>query len=206
MNQPLTKLPRDLRDPLDIQPISDRAIRRQPAFFELAVKTIAVHTATYFVAGLLALTVLDYATRFAEPDMRTWLRQTNDPIVALGPALQPLRGLLFAIAFYPLREVLFGRKHSWLVLWLVLVMIGIFSTFGPSPGSIEGLIYMTIPPGHQLGGLGEVLLQSLLLSAILCFWVNHPERRWLAWLLGGLCVLVVLLSVTGFLVARAAAP
>ena len=206
MNQPLTKLPRDLRDPLDMQPISDRAIRHQPAFFELAVKTIAVHTATYFVVGLLALIVLDYAARFAEPDMRTWLRQTNDPIVALGPALQPLRGLLFAIALYPIREALFAHKHSWLVLWLVLVMIGIFSTFGPTPGSIEGLIYMTIPPGRQLAGLVEVLLQSLLLSAILCFWVHHPERRWLAWLLGGLCGLAVLLSITGFLMARAAAP
>ena len=30
MNQPLTKLHHDLRDPLATQPISDRAIQRQP--------------------------------------------------------------------------------------------------------------------------------------------------------------------------------
>ena len=120
----------------------------------------------------------------SEPLLSPWLRQTDDAIVALGPALQPFRGLLFAIAFYPLREVIFGRKHGWLVLWLVLVVVGIFSTFGPTPGSIEGLIYTTISPGRQLGGLVEVLLQSLLLSSVLCFWINHAGRRWLAWVLG----------------------
>ena len=205
MNQLLTNLRHNRQAPRETQPINDQAIRHQPAFLELSIKTIVVHTVTYFVVGLLALTVLDYATLFAGSDMRSWLRQTNDPIVALGPALQPLRGLLFAIAFYPLREVIFGRKHGWFVLWLVLTMIGIFSTFGPTPGSVEGLIYMTIPLGHQLVGLVEVLLQSLLLSTILCFWVNHAERRWLAWLLGILLVLAVLLSVSGFVMAGMAA-
>jgi hypothetical protein len=142
---------------------------------------------------------------FAEAEMSPWLRQTDDPIVALGPALQPFRGLLFAIAFYPLREVIFGRKHGWLVLWLVLVVVGIFSTFGPTPGSIEGLIYTTISPGRQLGGLVEVLLQSLLLSSVLCFWIDHAGRRWLAWVLGILMALAVLLSITGFVMAGSAA-
>jgi hypothetical protein len=194
-----------LGQPRTAEPASAPALRRQPAFPELAAKTIVVHTATYFVVGLLALTLLDYGALFAEPQLRSWMRQTDDPIVALGPALQPLRGLLFAIAFYPLREALFGRRRGWLALWLVLVIVGIFSTFGPSPGSIEGLIYTTLPVGRQLGGLGEVLLQSLLLATILCAWVNHPERRWPAWLLGGLFVLAVLLSVMGFLIARAPA-
>jgi hypothetical protein len=201
MNQLRTTLRHTRQDRREAQLISDQAIRRQPAFLELSIKTIVVHTVTYFLVGLLAMTVLDYATLFAESDMSPWLRQTDDPIVALGPALQPLRGLLFAIAFYPLREVIFGRKHGWLVLWLVLVSIGIFSTFGPTPGSVEGLIYMTVAPGRQLVGLVEVLLQSLLLSTVLCFWVDHAERRWLAWVLGILAVL----SVTGFVLAGSAA-
>lgn len=180
---------------------SERAAGRQPAFLELSIKTIAAHTVTYFIIGLLAMTVLDYAALFAEADMRPWLRQTSDPIVALGPALQPLRGLLFALALYPLREVIFGRKRGWLVLWLVLAMVGIFSTFGPTPGSVEGLIYMTIPVGHQLIGLVEVLIQSLLLSAILCFWVDHAEQRWLAWVMGIVFALAILLSLTGFVMA-----
>lgn len=168
----------------------------------LTVKTIVVHTVTYFVVGLLAFTVFDYAASFAEPELRTYMRQTNDPIVALGPALQPIRGLLFALAFYPLRDILFGRKHGWLVTWWLLVSLGIFSTFGPAPGSVEGLIYTTLPIRDQLsGGLLEVLSQSLLLSAVLYYWVNHPEKRWLNWVMGVIFVLVILLPIMGFLAA-----
>jgi hypothetical protein len=201
----LPALQPDLRPAQEARPVRDGAWRPQPSFPELAVKTIVVHTVTYFGVGLLALTLLDYATLFAEPEMRPWLRQTNDPLVALGPALQPLRGLLFAVAFYPLRESLFGRRYGWLTLWLLLMTVGIFSTFGPTPGSIEGLIYTTLPPWRQLGGLAEVLLQSLLLATLLCYWVNHPRGRWMSWLLGGLFLVAVLLSVAGFVVARAAA-
>ena len=204
MNQLRTTLPQTRQARPETRLTNGQAVRRQPAFLELSIKTIVVHTVTYFLVGLLAMTIFDYAALFAQSDMSPWLRQTDDPIVALGPALQPLRGLLFAIAFYPLREVIFGRRHGWSVLWLVLVIVGIFSTFGPTPGSVEGLIYMTVSPGRQLGGLLEVLLQSLLLSTVLCFWVEHAERRWLAWALGILAALAVLLSVTGFVMAGAA--
>ena len=80
----------------------------------LTLKAIVTHTLTYFIVGLVALNIFDYATQFAQADVRTFMRQTNDPILALGPALQPIRGILFALAFYPLREILFmkiGRAH-----------------------------------------------------------------------------------------------
>lgn len=83
--------------------------------------------------GLLALTLLKYRTAFAEPITREYMRQVDEPIVALGPALQFARGLLFAIAFYPLRENLFGRKNGWLTMWSLLVMLGILSTFAAAP-------------------------------------------------------------------------
>lgn len=168
----------------------------------LTIKTVVVHTVTYFFVGLLAFVLFDYTARFADPSVRGFMRQTDDPIVALGPALQPIRGVLFALAFYPLREILFGRKNGWLNTWLLLVMLGIFSTFGPAPGSIEGLIYTTLPVREQLsGGLLEVLTQSFLLASVLYYWVNHPEKRWLNWVLGILFGLAVLLPLLGFLMA-----
>ena len=106
----------------------------QPTFPILALKTIVVHTVTYVACGVLAFLILDYESKFAEPNVRILMRQTDEPIVMAGPLFQPIRGLLFAIAFYPLRTVLFGRKNGWLAMWLVLVMVGILSTFGPSPG------------------------------------------------------------------------
>jgi len=36
-------------------------------FLPLAVKTIVTHTITYFLMGILAATLLDYAERFTRP-------------------------------------------------------------------------------------------------------------------------------------------
>src|SRR5262245_36821845 len=108
----------------------------------LTIKTVIVHTVTYSIVGFLAFTVLDYGRLFSDPPMKVVMRQTDDPWVMAGPLFQPVRGLLFALAFYPLRDVLFGRKGGWLVLWLELVILGILSPFGASPGSVEGMIYV----------------------------------------------------------------
>jgi hypothetical protein len=173
----------------------------QITFWRQTVKTIVVHTATYFIMGLLALAFLDYGSAFAEPVTREYMRQVDDPIVALGPSLQFIRGILFAAAFYPFREILFGRRNGWLIMWLLLVSLGILSTFAAAPGSVEGLLYTKMPVGLQISGWLEVMLQALLLSVILFYWVNHPEKRWLAWVLGIIFGLVILFSALGFLLA-----
>ncbi len=178
-------------------------IEQQPTFWTLTLKTIVVHTITYFLTGIIAFTLLNYTAQFADASIAAYMRQTSDPIVALGPALQPIRGILFALVFYPLRAPLFGQKRGWLIIWLMLVSLGILSTFAPASGSVEGLIYTTIPMRDQFsGGFLEVFTQSLLLSALLFYWVNHPEKRWLTWLLGVAFVLVVLMSLMGYWVAR----
>jgi hypothetical protein len=171
----------------------------QPNFSTLAAKTIAAHTVTYFLMGMLAYYALDYAERFTRPEMACWMRQVNDPVIAIGPLLQPLRGLIFALAFYPLREILFGKRNGWLVMWWTLVALGILSTFGPPPGSIEGMIYTLIPITDQLTGWLEVIPQALLLSVILFYWVNHPEKKWLNWVMGGAFFLLLLFPVFGLL-------
>jgi len=109
---------------------------------------------------------------------------------------------VFALAFYPLREVLFGRKRGWLVMWWLLVALGILGTFGPAPASIEGMIYTTAPPLGQMMGWIEVLPQALLLSVILWYWVNHPEKKWLNWTLGGIFVVMMVLPALGLLVKK----
>ena len=81
----------------------------------LTLKAIVAHTLTYFIVGFVAFNLFDYATQFAEADVRTFMRQTEDPMVALGPALQPIRGILFALAFNPYLEILFKRKNGLLV-------------------------------------------------------------------------------------------
>ena len=169
----------------------------------LTLKAIVSHTITYFLVGLVAATLFDYSADFARPELRCYMRQLGDPVIALGPALQPIRGIFFALAFYPLREILFKRKKGWLITWWLLVALGILSTFGPSPGSVEGAIYTTLPLRDQFfsGGMLEILTQSFLFSGLLHYWVNHPEKRWLNWLLGILFALVIFMSLMGYLAA-----
>ena len=174
---------------------------KQITFLGLTIKTIVVHTFTYFIMGILALTFLEYKTAFAEPITREYMRQVDEPIVALGPALQFIRGILFAVAFYPLREILFERKNGWLITWLLLVTLGILSTFGAAPGSVEGLLYTKMSVSLQISGWLEVMIQALLLSAILYYWVNHPEKKWLACILGIFFALVIIFSILGFVMA-----
>jgi hypothetical protein len=120
-----------------------------------------------------------------------------------GPLFQPLRGLLFALVFYPCRQVLFGRKHGWLLMGWMLIAIGILSTFAAASGSIEGMIYTAQPIRYQLRGWLEIVPQALLLSALLCYWVNHSEKKWLNWLLGIVFFVVMALPTLGLLTRHA---
>lgn len=171
----------------------------------LTLKTVVVHTLTYFCAGVLAYNLGDYETTFSQPPLSYFMRPTSDPWIMAGPLLQPVRGVIFALAFYPLRDVLFGRQHGWMILWWLLVALGVLSTFGPAPGSVEGLLYTIVPPFSQLLGLWEVLLQSLLLSAVLVYWVRHPGKRWMTWTLAIAFTVVMLLLAAG-LAARSLEP
>lgn len=112
-----------------------------------------------------------------------------------GPLLQPLRGLIFALVFYPLRSVPFGRKNGWLLMGWMFVALGILSTFGPASGSIEVLVYTTMPALLQLRSWLEVILQALLLSALLCYWVNHPGKKWMNPTLGALFFIAMALPI-----------
>ena len=158
-----------------------------------------VHTVTYFVVGILAFWLLDYAEFFARPDMAGIMRPTTHPLVMAGPLFQPLRGFVFALAVYPLREIVFARPRGWLVLWGLFVALGVVSTFGPAPGSIEGLIYTVISVPHQLRGLVEVVVQTFLLAFGVVYLVNHPEKRWLNRLMMAAFAVAMLLPLAGLL-------
>ena len=166
-------------------------------------RTVVTHTVTYFVMGLLALTLLDYARVFAETGLSALMRPTSDPLVMAGPLFQPIRGLLYGVVFYLLRDVFFGTRRGWLVMWVVLMVVGSINTSGPVTGSVEGLIYTTLPLWVHLRGVPEVLLQTFLLSVIVFHWVRHPEKRWIAWVMGGAMAVCLVLPALGLLVGRA---
>lgn len=174
---------------------------KQPSFTIIVLKTTAVQTVTYFIVGVFSYLFLDYAAKYANPAVASFVRQTDHPLVAAGPFFQILRGFLFGIAFYALRESIFPQKRGWLTLWLALVIIGIFSTFGSAPSSIEGMIYTVLPFWFHLVNFPELFIQSGLLAFLTHYWVNHPEKRWINWSFGVLTTFVILLSLLGALSA-----
>src|ERR1700690_1756991 len=136
----------------------------QPRFLALAAKTIVSHTLTYFIMGVLAAYFLNYAALMSRPE--SGMRPITDPWVMAGPLFQPLRGVIFALVFYPLRDCLFGKKYGWLLMGWILIALGILSTFGAASGSIEGMVYTPLPIRIQLRGWLEVVPQALLPSAL----------------------------------------
>jgi hypothetical protein len=174
--------------------------QRSFRFRELAAKTVVCHTITYFVMGLLAAHFLHYAEEFDNPG--SGMRPFSSPWVTAGPVLQRIRGVIFAPVFWPLRGCLFGRRNGWIVMGWMLVAIGILSTFAAAPGSVEGMIYTPVPVLGQMRGWLEVAPQAFLLSALLCYWVDHPGRKWMSWVLGAIFFVVIGLPLMGLVVGR----
>ena len=164
---------------------------------ELVIKTSVTHTVTYFAVGLAAMLVFGYEEAFNEAaQISPVFRSFDDPLIMAGPLFQPIRGILFGLAFYPLRSVLFARPYGWLILTWILIVIGIWSAFGPAPHSIEGAIYTNFP--IQILNL-ETEVQALSLSGILWVWVQYPKHKLLNGLMWALFALVIGLISLGLL-------
>jgi hypothetical protein len=179
---------------------------KEISFSSIISKTTLVHTVTYFVIGVLSFLFLDYSANYADPTVAVALRPTNHPIVTAGPLFQILRGFLFGIAFYALRDLIFPKQRGWLTLWLVLLIVGVFSPFSAAPGSIEGVVYSTLPMWFHLLSLPELIIQSFLLAYLTHYLMNHPEKKWLSIVLGTMFVVIVLLALLGILSAMGFLP
>jgi uncharacterized membrane protein len=175
---------------------------KQLTLWGIASRTAVVHTLTYFIVGAIAFNLFNYSAMLADPALSSYMRQMDDPLVRAGILFQPIRGVLFGLVFYLLRDVLFRQKNGWLIMWIALVVIGIFSTFAPAPGSIEGFIYTKLLSTRRWGGLVEILSQSFLLSVITYYWVNHPGKRWLNWMLGILFTVALILGALSLLASQ----
>lgn len=173
----------------------------QPSFWSILYRTIISHTVTYFTTGVIGSILLDYSTRMIRPDVAPIIRDMSDPILIASPLFQPIRAALLAIVFYLLRDVLFRNRKGWLKMWCLLVVVGILTPFSASWGGIEGMIFFNLPLWDHIVGWPEVFSQTLFLSIILTYWVNHPKsKRLRAILLVGF-ILTMLLPIIALLAA-----
>ena len=138
--------------------------------FRFYMKVVAVHVITYMVVALLAMPLtLNYADSIVE---LMGIRPLDE--ISMGAVLvgQIIRGLLLGVVLWWIKDSIIGKKLTWLKLWAILVILGIFNTYGPAQGSIQGFIYLSpiedIPVSASLGIL-EIMAQPLLFSIAVTF-------------------------------------
>jgi hypothetical protein len=200
-------------------------------FVRFSVHVIVLHVATYLVFGFIFSRIFRYDALFQMDVIRDYMRSYESSMTSIiGPFLmQPLRGLLLAVAIWPLRSFLLEKRNGWFVLWILFVVFGILSPPSAAPGSIEGVLYSRLPLWYHLIGLPEIMLQTLAFSFLILAWERqslspagsfeqaHPTFSewvkavmassfgWIGYAIGGLLSVVLVQATTGTMVDTQAA-
>ena len=135
----------------------------------IAKVTIA-HFITYMLCGTLFEVIFNYQAYIEVVGMKS-ADEINVHMVMLG---QIVRGILFGIVIWWIKDSIIGKKLAWLKLWVILVILGIISVYDIAPFSIEGYLYLRpyaepLPLSFHIGSNLEIILQSLLFSIIVTF-------------------------------------
>jgi len=145
--------------------------------FRLITKVTAAHVVTYWVVAFIAMpftiNYIDYAVELM--GLRP-LDEINMGAVFFG---QIIRGVLLGIVIWWIKDSIFGKKLAWLRLWGILVILGIFNTYGLAHGSIQGLIYLAPiedMPARLNFGIVELFAQVLLFSVAVTFQRKNKHK------------------------------
>ena len=140
------------------------------------IKVIIAHVVIYWAFAFIAMPLtMDYIDDIVELMGFKPLEEIN--MVGVFVA-QIIRGFLLALVIWWIKDSIIGKKLGWLKLWAILIILGIFNTYSPAQGSIQGMIYLKpvegIPTSMSIGFL-ELLAQPLILSLVVC--TNWKELK-----------------------------
>ncbi len=145
------------------------------SFLKFACITIVTMVVTYFIAGLVARFVLGGDAYYPpSPTAISYLRDPAAPGMALviWPA-QALRGLLFALALFPLRKA-FVEMGTWpggLAFGAVIFVVGYVAASG---GMIEHFVWFTeYPVKFAMITFVEILIQVLIMGPWTVSWAKR---------------------------------
>ena len=166
--------------------------------FKFAWRIIAAHTIAYFIAGIFAVNVFKYKELFSSGIMSLFMKPTTDPIIALGPCLQIIRGVIMALVLLPIRKVFTEEKYGFLKLGLLIFGLSVLSTFAAAFGSIDGFIYTKLSFIEQIIGYPEAFLWIILFIGIL--WIFYKfEKKTINIIAVVFLILIVLMGIAGYL-------
>ena len=128
------------------------------------LKVTIYHIITYIVAGIIFSSLFNYRELYQLGNTAYFMRPFDSTSSFIGPVFQILRGILFGVICLLFRPYIIEDKHAFIKLFLIILVIGIINTPGPSPGSIEGIIYTQLPWQLHVFGLPEVIIQVFAFS------------------------------------------
>lgn len=159
----------------------------------------SAHTISYFIAGIFAITFLNYGELFSVGSL-SFMRSTDSAWVAAGPGLQIIKGIILGAVLYPFQSIFIETKKGWYKFWTLIFGLSYVLTLSAAVGSFEGIIYTNIPLEIHFIGLSEILLYTSLFSVILWFWYNKESKLILV-LSIIITLIIILLSSMGVLAA-----
>lgn len=141
------------------------------------LRYIAAHTLTYLACGIFFILVSQYFEHFSSDPVLSQVMKPADALsVRIAPLMQILRGALLALALYPFREVITGRRLGWLKLFVLLFVLTSVGAVITGPGSIEGFLYTRFS-FNPLIGYPEIALQMLAFSWLFCRWQKKHSAK-----------------------------
>lgn len=158
------------------------------------------HTVAYFFAGIFALVFMNYREHFASDSLGLLMLPVDSPMVALGPGLNILRGIILGFILLPIRNMILGEK-GFLKLALLVLGLSLISTIGPTPGSFEGYIYTKLPTQYHLLGIPETLLYVAMFAGIPWVWYKR-EKKYFNVIAIVLIALILFMSLAGYMQAK----
>jgi hypothetical protein len=161
-------------------------------------RVTAAHMIAYTIAGVFAMTFLNYEELFLSGTFSLFMKPTTDPIVALGPILNVFRGLVMGLVLLSVRKVFTEEKYGFIKLGFLILGLSVLSTFSAPDGSIDGFIYTTFTFKEHIIGYPEAILWISLFVGIL--WTFYKfEKKAINITAIILIILIVLMGITGYL-------
>jgi hypothetical protein len=174
---------------------------KSTTFGKFSWKVISLHMITYVITGMIFSTLFNYKQLYQTGTLAYYMKDFSSPWISAGPALQLIRGFLFAFILWPFYDFIFSKQNGWAFLWLLLFGFAIIGTAAAAPGSLEGIIYTRLSLTEHLFGLPEVMLQTFLFSVLLFRWMKY-RRKYFNTISIMAVLLIILMSILGVLSTR----
>jgi hypothetical protein len=159
------------------------------------------HVIAYFLAGVFGFYIINYKELYSTDSLSLLMRPVTDPVVALGPALQIIRGIIIALILFPMQKVFFEEKHGLKKLALIILGFSLLSTIGPTFGSFDGYIYTIIPAMYQILGYPEAIIYIVLFIGLIWISNKYKTKKIITVLSIIMTGIIILMGIMGYMLA-----